>query len=117
MGDVRFADLEPVTPRDPNSFFSKKEWEKYQKQKMEVYGEGNYLKKLNDLYKENYIKAMQNALGNESKKLQDYIRKMPMDKFMREAFTENNAHINFVYDRLSIKARVQELERVWGLGA
>jgi hypothetical protein len=116
MGDVRFADLEPVK-FNVHSVFTQRDWEKKKTKLLKLYGEGNYLQKLNELYKENYITAMQNALGDDSKKLQQHIKSMSLEDFMRETFSENNADINFVYDRLAIKTRVQELERIWGLAA
>lgn len=113
MGDVRFSDLEPVKFRDPNTFFSKKEWEDYKKNKMDVYGDGRFVRRLNQLYKENYLKALRDNLGEPSKRLQEHIQNMSMEDFIKMNFTENNASIDFIYDRLTIHARVAELERVW----
>jgi hypothetical protein len=116
MGDVRFADLENVK-FNVHSVFTPRDWEKKRDKLLKLYGDGNYLQRLNELYKANYITAMQNALGEDSKKLQQHIRNMSLEDFMRETFSENNAEITFVYDRLAIKTRVQELERIWGLAS
>jgi hypothetical protein len=116
MGDVRFADLEPVK-FNVHSVFSQREWEKKRDKLLKLYGDGKHLQRLNELYKENYITAMRNALGDESKKLQEHIKSMSLEDFMRETFSENNAEITFVYDRLAIQTRVKELERIWGLAS
>jgi hypothetical protein len=116
MGDVRFADLEPVK-FNVHSVFSQREWEHKKHRLLKLYGDGHYLHRLNELYKENYITALRNALGDDSKKLQEHIRSMSLEDFMRETFSENNAEITFVYDRLAIQTRIKELERIWGLAS
>jgi hypothetical protein len=113
-GDTRFADLEPIK-FDPQQFTTQKHWERRRDQLVEVYGgRANYLKDLNKLYRENYLKAMDDALGSDSKKLQKHIKKMKLNDFMVMAFTEKNAHINFIYDKLSQQARISELKNIWG---
>lgn len=113
MGDPKFADFKPLK-FNPNRFRSAKEFRDYARDKEKLYGK-DWLEKQNELYRNNYIKSMENNLGSPSKELQDHIKNMPLDDFIKQYYTENNAHINFVYDRLAVQARVNELERVWKL--
>lgn len=113
MGDPKFSDFKPVK-FNVGRFRTEKEFREWVKEKEKLY-DRDWLKRQNELYRSNYIKSMENNLGHASKELQEHIRNMPLDEFIKQYYTENNAHINFVYDKLAVQSRVQELERVWGV--
>ena len=111
MGDPKFADLKMVK-FDVDRFRSESEFLKYKEDKEKLYTK-DFLKKQNELYRENYLKAMSNQLGETSRELQWKIQNMPIEDFIKMYYSENNAHINFVYDKLAAEARMEELERIW----
>lgn len=111
MGDPKFADFKPVV-FNPGRFRSQKELKDYKKNKEKLYSK-DWLENQNELYRSNYIKSMENNLGDMSKELQEHIKGMELADFIKQYYTENNAHINFVYDKLAVQARINELERVW----
>jgi len=113
MGDPRFEGLKKVE-FDPNKFKSLKAFQNRHKEIMDVYGDGKYLNKLNELYRDNYLKAIDNNLGYAAKHLRAFIEKMPLRDFIQMYYTEGNADIGFIYDKLAVQSRVNELERVWG---
>lgn len=113
IGDPKYQDFKPVK-FNIGRFRTEKEFRDWSKEKEKLY-DRDWLKRQNELYRDNYIKSMENNLGNASKGLQEHIKNMPLDEFIEKYYTENNAHINFVYDKLAVQSRVQELERVWGV--
>lgn len=113
MGDPKFGDLKELQ-FDPNRFRSKKEFDEFRKNKGRVYSKG-WMERMNTLYRDNYVKALENNLGPMSQALRDKISQMSPDEFAKMYYTENNANIDFIYEPLAMKARVAELERVWGV--
>lgn len=113
MGDPKYADLKPVEI-NYNRFKTEKEFRQFAKEKEQMYDK-DWLVRQNELYRDNYIKGMENAMGPASKKLQKHIKNMDLDKFISEYYTENNAHIDFLYDKFAIQTKVKELNKVWGL--
>lgn len=111
IGDPKYEDFKPIK-FNAGRFRTEQEFKKWAEEKRELY-KGNYLQKQYELYRENYIKSLENNLGNASKHLQEIIRNMPLDDFIIKYYTENNAHIDFVYDQLAVNTRVRELERIW----
>lgn len=111
IGDPKYNDFKPVK-FNVGRFRTEQEFRKWAREKEELY-DRDYLKRQNELYRDNYIKSLENNLGNASSHLQERVRNMPLDDFITQYYTENNAHINFVYDKLSIKSRVTELEKIW----
>lgn len=114
MGDIKFADISKKKTFNPHRFESQKELDRYKENLFDIYKD-DFTRKKNQLYKDNYIKAMQNEFGNESKHLQEHIEKMDLDEFIKTYYTENNADILFVYDEFSRQIRIRELESVWGV--
>jgi hypothetical protein len=113
MGLSRFADLDPTNIQPFWQFENKRDWENYKNKKIELHGDGEFLNKLNELYKDNYIKGLQKELGVSSKKLQQHIRDMSMEDFMIRSFSENNAHLHFIYDEMEHAAILAELMDLW----
>lgn len=111
IGDPKYNDFKPIK-FNPGRFRTEKEFRDWANEKKDVYSK-DWLTRRNELYRDNYIKSMENNLGNASKELQEHIKNMPLQDFVDMYYTENNAHINFVYDKLAVKARVEELERIW----
>src|SRR6185312_16315855 len=112
MGDIRYATHKPIE-FDVNRYDTEQAVKRRIDKIKQTYDKPNWLGQVNELYRENYIAAMENQLGFHSKELQDHIKGMSIDDFIVHYYTENNAHIDFVYDLMEIKTRVQELERVW----
>jgi hypothetical protein len=113
MGDIKFADLRKKQ-FNPHRFESQKQLEKYKEGLFQTH-QGDFTRKRNELYKENYLKALHNEFGWEGRHLYEHISSMPLDEFIKLYYTENNANILFVYDEFSRKVRIKELESVWGL--
>lgn len=113
IGDPKYQDFKPIK-FNPSRFRTEKEFRAWAKEKEQVYS-SDWLDRQNNLYRDNYLKSMENNLGSLSKELQEHIRNMSLDEFITKYYTENNAHINFIYDRLGVQTRIQELERVWGV--
>ena len=113
MGDPKYSDFKPMKV-NYGRFRTEKEFRQWAREKEDVYT-NDWLQRKNELYRDNYIKSMENNLGHASKLVQDHIKTMDLDEFITQFFTENTAHIGFVYDKLTIDVRVEELSKVWGL--
>lgn len=114
MGDVKYALFNPID-FDPNKYEDSRALERRLNQIKKTYDKPNWLNNVNEMFRDNYILAMENNLGQPSKELQDHVKNMPIAEFIQRFYTENNAHIDFIYDLTTIHARVDELKRVWGL--
>lgn len=111
IGDPKYQDFKPIK-FNVGRFRSEQEFRKWAQAKKKLYT-SDFLQRQHELYRDNYIKSLENNLGNASKHLQEVIRNMSLDEFITKYYTENNAHIDFVYDHLSINTRINELEKIW----
>lgn len=115
MKDPRYGDLNELK-FNPNRFRSKKEFEDYKHRQMSLY-HTDWMNERNELYRKNYMKALDKAMGDSQamRELKKKIMSMPLDDFIQAYYTENNANIRFIYDSVERAARVNELKRVWGI--
>lgn len=114
IGHPKFADFKPIK-FNPGRFRSEKEFRDWASDKERVYG-GDWLSRRNESYRDNYLDAVRNNLGNDGDELYERVENMPLDEFMTMYYTENNANIRFVYDKVARNSKIKELNRIWGLG-
>ena len=113
MGDSRYSDFRGLT-FNPHRFESAGELKKRLARMDELYEQQDFMKKKDELLKDNYLRGMENAgLMDLGGHIADRIREMGNDVFIRMFYTENNASISFLYDKVSKKARIEELEKIW----
>lgn len=110
-GHAKFADFKPVK-FNPGRFRSEKEFKQWAKEKEQLYTK-DYMNRKNELYRENYLKGLQNVFDSEAKDLYKHIKEIPIEDFIKMYYTENNAHIAFIYDKLARKTKLNELSNIW----
>lgn len=59
---------------------------------------GNFFKKKDTLYKQNYLQAISNVHGDESE-LYKIVKRMPLAKFIQFYYTESLAEMTYIYDK------------------
>lgn len=111
MGDIRFSEMKPKS-FNVNRFASKKQWEQYRQDVLGM-GGADEIRRHNELLRENYLLAIHRNLGWEGRDIFSRVSNMPLDEFIKTFYTENNAGISFIYDKLEIQARVNELKNIW----
>lgn len=114
IGDPRFSEYEKLR-YNPDRWRSKQEFERDLAKRKDLY-KGDWLKRKNLIYKQHYLDSFERKIGLRSPKataLFQTIQEMDIDEFIKVFRTENNAHIDFIYDDLEIEGKIQELERIW----
>ena len=115
MGDSRYSEFRGLT-FNPHTFTSSGQLKKRLDRMEELYEQQNFMEKKNQLARDNYLQGMRNeglnAVGKGAQ-IYDRIMEMGNDEFIRMFYTENNASISFLYDKVSREARVTELETIW----
>ena len=84
----KFYDINKIEPKD---------WEKFvrgvEKQIASTYGEDKY-----DLYKSNYLKALDNVFGSIGERIKKIVEKIPNEVFYKLYYDDPVLQIDFVYD-------------------
>lgn len=97
FGDNRYTELKPLK-FNPHRFRDNKELKQWLGLKKKIY-KGDFIKRKNELYRDNYMKALINVFGkSETKALRREIMNMDLDAFTKKYYQENLADINFIYD-------------------
>lgn len=115
MGSVEDNNLRPKKLRFDE--LPQSAWDKFVKQ-IERESSRDYKQTQLNIYKENYIKAAYNMLGNEAEELVDKIKNIPPDIFYRIILENYDIlSIGFLYDDFEIKVKSEEiLGRLEALG-
>ena len=114
IGDPHYAVFKPVE-LNYQRFRSEKEFRDWAQEKKQVWT-NDYMKRVNEMYKESYLKALENVfsdLGDEYTKLRKHINDMPMSEFINRYYTENLADIDFVYDKIEARKKLKQLHKTW----
>lgn len=98
MGSIRENNLQPKK-FDINKI-KKSDWEKFV-ESVEAQVMSTYKLAKMEAYKENYLKAILNSLGNElGAELYEYVRDLPAEFVYRQYYQDPLLQLNFVYDPL-----------------
>lgn len=108
MGKIRENAVKPSKKKFKN--MSQKEWERafslFDKRMRSDYREEQLSK-----YKDNYIKGLMNA--GFSSELQELVEKIPSDKLIEIADTDETATIDFIYDPTEHQLRNETMIELW----
>lgn len=76
-----------------------KEWEKFV-ESVEKQSKSAYRQKKMELYKENYLKGIQNNLGKKGKELYDLLKTVDAKTLYKSYYDDQVLQIDFIYDPL-----------------
>lgn len=111
MGSERMTSLEPKK-FDFDKIKKGKEWDKFvesvEKQVRDSYADDKY-----DLWKENYIKGIENVFGNNASDIISAIRSIDSSIVINKFYSEQEASIDFIYDPLELNAKLDVLRDIW----
>lgn len=116
MGDPRFKDWKPVTMPNWNNYESYGDFKRRRDKINERYDD-NWLARVNELYRKNYLSALHSQLGWDGRHIYEKLSNLPVEEFIKMYMTENMANIKFLYDRVQAQAKIQELSKIWGVSA
>lgn len=95
VGNKKYGGLTPLT-KNIDVFQSREHFKKYMTNLKENF-KGDFIKKRDALYKENYLKAIENIHGKDNK-LYKIVDKTSLKNFMNLYYTENLAEMTYLYD-------------------
>ena len=113
MGDTRFDEFNEKT-FNFDRFRSQKEIELY-KEDVNKQSKKDYMKKLHNTYKSNYLIALDNVFGALAKNLIKKVKSMSIDEFMNLYYTEDIANIDYMYEFTDLLIKLKELENILGV--
>jgi hypothetical protein len=102
----KFGGLSPLT-KNINIFRSKTDFKNYMENLKENF-KGDFIKKRDALYKENYLKAIANIHGKDSQ-LYKVVNRTSLKNFMNLYYTENLTEMTYLYDPNLRKAIYDEV--------
>lgn len=111
MGSVRMNSLKPKK-FNFDKIKKGKEWELY-KDTVKRQAFDSYEIERDDRYKANYIKALENTYGARAKNIVDIMNKIPSYKVVETYYGEQEAELNFVYDKLDEMVKLDILGNIW----
>lgn len=113
MGDTRYSEFKEIK-LNLNRFTSVKDIKNYQKYINQQLSDSYYKNKAKE-YKANYIKGLRSVFDKLADKLINKIKYMPLDNFMEIYYTEDIGTLDFVYELSELKAKLLELETLFGV--
>lgn len=72
-----------------------------------------YYKYKNDIYKQNYIKALENELGNYGINIQELVNQLPPDYLVDKFYLEPRLQIDFIYTVEEQEKRAEVILNKW----
>lgn len=111
MGSVRLNELNPKT-FNFDKIKAGKEWQKFV-ESVEKQASTKYRQELLDQYKENYLKALDNAHGEHAKQLKEIVKSIPSRTLYEQGMAEQEAWIDFVYDPQERQLILDVLTETW----
>lgn len=111
MGTVRENNLQPKR-FNPNSI-KQSDWDKFV-QAVERQSMNSYTDEKIERYKENYLRALQNAFGASAEELIEKLRNVPAKTIYQQFYDNPNLQIGFIYDPLEASLILETLNDTWG---
>jgi hypothetical protein len=114
MGDVRFKDNKPL--KNKAEQFSDRESFLDWANKLEKNYSGDWINRRNELYRDNYIKGLENVFTAHPERvdaLGNYIRSLPLSDFMEIYYTNTQGNIGYIYLPTDQSAKLERIERVF----
>jgi hypothetical protein len=114
MGDSRFSEFRGLS-FNPHRFESNRELKKRIDRMDELY-KGNFVQRKQEFLRNNYLKGMEEAgllSMRKGQQIKTWIMEMSATEFNTMFYTESNASINFLYEKIAKKARLEELDHIW----
>jgi hypothetical protein len=111
MGDTRAQEYEPKS-FNFDKIRSGREWRKYV-ESVEKQVRDSYYSEKNELYKQNYIKAVINVGLPDGDEIISIIEGLDPDTFFKIASSEEQANVDFVYDVVELHARSEIILEIW----
>ncbi len=112
MGSIRGNSLKP-TKFDFDKQHGGKEWEARQASAKKM-ATKSYWQQRQEQYKENYISALERELGNNARGLIDHIKGLPASQVVDTYYGDQEATIDFIYDKAQQEEKINALNAVWG---
>lgn len=114
MGDQRFQFYKPIE-LNFDWFESKADFQRWLRNTQKAY-RGDFIRRGNTVFKNNYIVALENIFGSQASDIVEHLLKMDESEIVAKGLSENYANINFIYDPVDAKQKLQILRKVWGVG-
>lgn len=111
MVDSRMEDLKPRKFKFQS--FRTPEKLKQRVQNLQQQTTEEYRQKRLELYKENYIKGVQNALGALGAEIVEVVEKLPASTVYEAYLTDEDLSITFLYDEYEMVARAGLILEIW----
>lgn len=89
-------------------FKSMEDYEKFMDKQSRIHS-GQYLEDRTRLYKRNYMKALDNAFGDEAKDVKMKVRMMKPEDFRKLVESDELAEIGYIYDPQSRSAKLNQI--------
>ena len=111
----RMEKLQLLQPKIFN--FKKKKKSDYEHFKKGLKNDVDYITMKDLILRDNYIDSLYEHLGNNNyvDEIAKTIEGMPLDKFIGKYYSDKEAIIEFIYDPIQAKTKLEELYKVWGL--
>lgn len=115
MRDDRYSNTEPVDfKRLLNNVRDQGEFKEFLKNVEKAYT-GDFIRKRNELYRENYKKALFNVFGMDASTIISHVENIALGSFMDMYYEEDLANIAFIYDKVERDKKLQAIKDVWGI--
>jgi hypothetical protein len=111
MGSERLNELRPKK-FDFNKINPGKEWEKF-KASVEKQAAPAARDARKDLFKENYLKALDSVYGEHAADIRSLIEALPADVIVDTYYREQEASIDFHYDKIEMDFKLEILGDIW----
>lgn len=111
MGNVRTQELKKKK-FDFNKIKPGKEWEKFV-ESVEKQSKPSYNREKAERYKQNYIQALVNNLGDLADDLIDTIQQIPAKLVVETYYADEQAFIDFPYDPIAAQIKLDILSDMW----
>lgn len=95
-------------------FKSMEDYENFMDKQSRIHS-GQYLEDRTRLYKRNYMKALDNAFGDEAKDVKMKVRMMKPEKFRELVESDELAEIGYIYDPQSRSAKLNQIRASFGM--
>lgn len=113
MGSIRENELKPKV-FNPDKIKPGKEWDAFVNSVEKQFKE-RYFSEKDELFKANYIKGLMSEFGDDEDVLEmiELIRKFSAEQVVEIFFSNQDASIDFIYDKLELAAKWERLQEVW----
>lgn len=111
MGSERLSELQPKK-FDFNKIKGGKEWERF-KASVEKQASPTARDTRKDLFKENYLKALDSVYGDYASDVRAIIEALPANVVVDTYYREQEASIDFHYDKIEMDFKLEILDGIW----